>query len=565
MSDLVKVFALGGLDEAGRDCYVVEINDDIFVLDCGTSLPDKTIPGVDYIIPNPSYLIKNRARIKGYFISHGHDESMAGLKYFYNSAPAPVYCSDMTYKILMGQSFMRNIFTKPNVVIVKPTETIKVAGREVRFFQTVHNTPESSGIAIYTDQGYVVYTSDFIIDFTAHNKGYYFDLPALEDLAKNPILLLMSESKTANRSGYCSPKHRAAKLIEKYFRDNDQRIFITCFVQNTYRIEEILTLCKKYNKKIYVHGEVNPKIKEYLVSVSQSIPDLIKGVNFINKEDILRVREKDLVVLLVGLDEDLYEEIDALASGQSIDKRLSLLPTDIFINAGLPRPTLEVMCTRAMDKVYRTGCEVLWLKKNTLTSMHAREDDLKFFLSVLKPKHYLPVRGSFVNMMANAKIALSMDIGLNHMNVFILDNGMQLVFDGKTRPQLIPQEASGIMVDPILIDGTGISHLGSKVISDRLMLSQDGVVVIAAAINPKEKEIVAGPDCQMRGFVYVKEAEPLLKSLTNIFVDEIKTAFEAGAFDAEKVKENISERAKRFVKRENGREPYIMPIIDIIE
>ncbi len=218
-----------------------------------------------------------------------------------------------------------------------------------------------------------------------------------------------------------------------------------------------------------------------------------------------------------------------------------------------------------MDNVYRTGADVLWLKKDRLVSMHAREDDLKFFLSVLRPKYYLPVRGNFVNMMANAKLALSMNIGLNHMNVFIMDNGMQLVFDGVTRPRLIPNEATHILTDAILIDGTGLSKLGNQVIADRLSLSQDGVVVIAASVNPKEKTIVAGPDFQMRGFVFVKEADPLLKSLSNIFVDEIKTAFETDEFDVEKIYANVSERARRFIKRENGREPFILPIIDIME
>ena len=218
-----------------------------------------------------------------------------------------------------------------------------------------------------------------------------------------------------------------------------------------------------------------------------------------------------------------------------------------------------------MDKVYRTGCEVNWLKKDQLTAMHAREDDLKFFLSVLKPKYYLPVRGNFVNMMANAKLALAMNIGLNHMNVFIIDNGMQIEFDGVTRPRIIPNEVNNIPVDPVLIDGTGMSQPGNQVVSERLTLGMDGVVVMAATVDLKEKKIIAGPDCQMRGFVFVKEAEPLLKSLSNIFVDEINTAFNASAFVKEAIYELVAERCRRFIKRENGREPLILPIIDIVE
>ena len=562
MNDLVKVFALGGLDENGRDCYVVEINNDIFVLDCGTSLPDKTIPGVDYMIPNPNYLIENKDRIKAYILTHGHDESMSGLKYFYNKAPAPIYCTKQTYGLFMGQANLLGIKINPKVVIIEPSSSVQIAGREVRFFQTCHNTVYSCGVAINTTQGFVVYTSDFIIDFVGQNKGYYFDLKALEELSKEQILLLMSESKSATRPGYCSPKHRAAKLIEKNFRDEDKRIFISCFWQNVFRIEEIMELCRKYNKKLFCYNEYTRSV----INVgSQVMPELTAGVEIVNKEDLLRVREKDLVILIVGLDEDLYEEIDLLADHMNEDKRINLNENDIFVNASLPRPTLETVCTRCMDKVYRTGCEVQWLKKDQLTSMHAREDDLKFFLSVLKPKYYLPVRGNFINMMANAKLALSMNIGLNHSNVFIMDNGMELVFDGVTRPRLIPNEANHINIETILIDGTGLSHVGNVVVDDRHELSQDGVVVIAASISIKEKKIIAGPDCQMRGFVFVKEAEPLLKSLSNIFVDEINTEFQMEEFNLENLYQRVTERSKRFIKRENGREPYIMPIVDILD
>ena len=562
MNDLVKVFALGGLDENGRDCYVVEINNDIFVLDCGTSLPDKTIPGVDYIIPNPSYLIDNKERIKAYVITHGHDESMSALKYFYKKAPAPLYCSKETYGLLMGQAASLGIKLEIDYHQVEPTSEHIISGRKVRFFQTCHNTPGCMGVAISTSQGNVIYTSDYIIDFTGTDKGYVFDLKALEMLSSEPTLLLMSESKAATKSGYCSPKHRASKLIEKHFKDSDKRIFISCFWQNVFRVEEICELCKKYNKKIFFYNEYT----RVVMNIGQkSIPGILHGAQVVEKEDLLRVREKDLVILILGLDEDLYETIDLLADRKNSDKRIVITENDVFINAGLPRPTLETICTRCMDKVYRTGAEVLWLKKDVLVAMHAREDDLKFFLTVLKPKYYLPVRGNFVNMMANAKLAVSMNIGLNHSNVFIMDNGMELIFDGVTRPRLIPNEANNIPIDRLLIDGTGISRVGNQVINDRIALSQDGVVVIAATVNIKEKTIVAGPDCQMRGFVYIKEAEPLLKSLSNIFLDEIKTAFTLEEFNIEQIYENVTERSKRFVKRENGREPFIFPIIDVVE
>ena len=562
MSDVVKVLALGGLDENGRDCYLIEINDDIFVLDCGTCLPDKTVPGVDYMIPNPDYLIKNKNRIKAYIITHGHDESMSALKYFYHAALAPVYGSKETLSLLVGQALSRKIDFKIKAVPVEPTSTFTIAGREVRFFQTCHNTVNSSGVAIWTDRGWIVYTSDFIVDFVSQKPGYYFDLMAVEEISKRDTLLLLAESKNATKPGYCSPRHRAIKLLEKSFKESNGRIFISCFWQNIYRIEEIFEMCKKYGKKVYLYNDYSRSV---ITLGAKTYPTLTHGAEIVEKENFLRVRDKDLVILMVGLDEELYAEMALLGAHANEDKRIVLTENDLFINIAIPRPTLETICTRAMDNIYRTGCQVNWIKKDNISAMHAREDDLKFFLSVFKPKYYLPVRGNFINMMANAKLALSMNIGLNYSNIFIMDNGMELIIDGVTRPRLIPNEVNGINIEPILIDGIGISHLGKKVIEDRNTLAQGGVVVIAATVDLNEKKIIAGPDCQMRGFVFVKEAEPLLKSLSTIFVDEINTAFQADNFDVESIYENTKERSRRFIQRENGREPCVLPIIDIVQ
>ncbi len=564
MNDIVKIFALGGLDENGRDCYVVEINDDIFVLDCGTSIPDKTMPGVDYVAPNPDYLIKNKDRIKAYLLSHGHDEAVGALKYFYKKAPAPIYGSKETLGLVKANANLVGIdMSDCDYHIVEPSSVFEVAGREIRFIQTCHNIASSSAIAIYTTQGYIVYTGDFIVDFVTQNTAYHFDLAALGELRrKENILVLLSESKCATKRGYCAPKHRTTLLIEKNFKDSNRRIFFASFWQNSYCFEEMFELCKRYGKKVFCYNEFTRKIIDLSVKI---YPALTHGVEIVNKEDLLRVREKDLVILILGKEDDLFTEIELLAAGKSPDKRIVLTENDVFINSCIPMPVIEMKCTRSMDMVFRTGCEVNWIKKDQLVTMHAHEDDLRFLLSVLKPKYYFPVRGNFISLMANAKLALSLNQGFNHSNIFVVDNGMQIEFGGVTRPRIIPNEANGIVIDPLLIDGQGLSKNGPKVVADRLSLGQDGVVVIAGSVDLASKKVVAGPDCQMRGFVFVKEAEPLLKSLSSIYLDEINTAFLSGEFDKVKVCEAISDRCLKFIKRENGREPYILPIIDIIE
>ena len=559
MEDIIKVCALGGLDENGRDCYVIEINNDIFVLDAGLSLPDKTIPGVDFLLTNAHYIIANKDRLKAYIITHAHDENMGALKYFYDDAPAPIICTRFTKHIIETQFNFNKLQGQLDFRVIPPTTTLEIAGRVFHFFQTSHNAAYSFGVAIETSKGNIVYTSDFIVDYSVKNPAYIFDLKALAELSEKPTFLLMSESKGANYEGYCAPRHRVTPLIEKYFKSANRRIFIDCFWQNSIRISEIVDLCIENNKKIYFYNEFTDHIMRGLMEFdNKRIPPSI----IINKEDLLRVREQELVILMLGDGEELYQELIKISEGTNEDKRIRLNKRDIFINAALATPTLETIATRSVDNLYRTGSDVVWLKKNQITAMHARQDDLKFFLSVLKPKYYLPVRGNFINLMANAKLALSMGIGLNHTNVFILDNGMQLCFNELGRPSIIPNNPALMPTHPILVDGRGVStSVSENIVADRRQLSIDGVVVIALTVSLSEKRILAGPDCQMRGFVYVKEAEPLLKSIANIFVEEITLALSLNKEDFEEAKSNAQERIRRFIKRENGREPMIIPII----
>ena len=563
MEDIIKVSALGGLDENGRDCYAVEINNDLFVIDAGLALPDKTIPGVDYLLANAQYIINNKNRLKAYIITHAHDENMGALKYFYDDAPAPIYCTKFTRHVIETQFIFNKIKSELDFHVIPPTCSIVIAGRSFHFFQTSHNAAYSFGLAIETSKGNIVYTSDFIVDYSVKNPAYIFDFKALSFLSEKPTFLLMSESKGAIHEGYCAPRHRISSLVEKYFKNGNRRIFIDCFWQNFYRISEIIDLCIENNKKLYFYNEFTDHIMRGLMEFDEKRIPLSM---IVNKEDLLRVREQELVILMLGDGEELYQELIKIVDGTNEDKRIRLNKRDIFINAALATPTLETIATRSIDYLYRTGSEVVWLKKNQITAMHPRHDDLKFFLSVLKPKYYLPVRGNFVNLMANAKLALSMGIGLNHTNVFILDNGMQLCFNELGRPSILPNNPSIMPTHPILVDGRGLStSVSENIVSDRRQLSVDGVVVIAVTISLSEKRVIAGPDCQMRGFVYVKEAEPLLKSIANIFVEEITLALSLDKKDFEEAKDTAQERIRRFIKRENGRDPMIIPIVVVKE
>ena len=559
MEDKIKFIALGGLDQPGQDCYIIEINNDIFVLECGLALPDKTYPGVDFILPNLDYLKENKDRIAGYILTHGHDENIGALQYFYKSAPATIYCSNSTRIILEAEAHRFGLSPNFQYDIVRPSQAKTIKGRTVHFFQTAHNASYSFGVAIETSRGNIVYTGDYIIDFNAKEKAYYFDHKYLEKISVNPTFLLLTESKGTNKEGYCSPKHNLGRQVERYFLYGNKRIFVTCFWQNAYRINEICLLAKKAKKKIYFYNDYTRDVMQEFMNADETIH--LSASDIIKKEDLLRYRQSDVVILLLGRGKKLYEEMTKLVEHTNDDKRIILGKDDIFINCALPIPSLETLAIRSGDNLYRSECEVVWLKSKQLASMHARKDDLKFFLSSLRPKYFIPVRGTFVNMMESAKLALKMDIGLAHNNVFILDNGMEVDFPETGNPRIISNDENKINIAPVLVDGLGISNVADEVINDRRTLGEDGVVIIACTVSREQKKIVAGPDCQMRGFVFVKEAVPLLKSLSQIFVEEVEASLKAEEASFKDCIANIKERSKRFIRRENGREPLVIPII----
>lgn len=559
MEDRIKFLALGGLDQPGQDCYVIEINDDIFVIECGSGLPDKNLPGVDLVLPNLDYIKQNKERVAAYIITHGHDESMGALQYFYKHAPAPIYCSNSTRIIMESEAHRFGLSPNFNFNLVMPSETKEIKGRKFHFFQTAHNASYSFGVAIETSRGNIVYTGDYIIDFNAKEKAYYFDLKYLGIVSSKPTFLLLTESKASGKDGYCSPKHNVTSKIERYFLFGNKRIFITSFWQNFYRINEICNLAKRAGKKIYFYNDYTANVMAELMNADESIH--LDPKDIIQKEDLLRYPQNNVVILLLGRGKRLYEEMTKLVEKTNEDKRIILGKGDIFINCAIPVPSLETLAIRSSDNLYRSECDVVWLKSKELTSMHARKDDLKFFLGTFKPQYFIPVRGSFVNMMESARLALKMDIGLTHNNVFILDNGMTVDFGETGRPRIIPNDDNKVNISPVLVDGLGVSNVAEEVIGDRRRLAEDGVVILACTVSRSEKKIIAGPDCQMRGFVFAKEAVPLLKSLSQIFVEEVELSFQGDDPSFKTCITNVKERTKRFIMRENGREPLVIPII----
>ncbi len=559
MNDKIKIFALGGLDEHGKNMYIIEINDDLFVIESGLKYPDKTSPGIDFIIPNHEYLVSNKSRLKAYFISHGHDDQFGALPFIYRLAPAPIYTTKASAMMLERFSKRVGVDVTYDLHIIEPSSTKEIAKRRFTFFQTTHSAMQSFGISIDTSQGSIVYSGDFIVEYT-NSSRYKLDLNSIAKIAEKDVLCLLSESAAAEKSGYTSPNHRLTPQIEPIFRDIKGRIFIALYDQSTYNIEELVQVCMQHHRKIAFY---DPLTEQYFKDFASVGLPLIDERYIINNDDILRARDQDICILMLGVGERIFAKILALAHKENEDKKIVLNKEDTFIMALQAPASLEVVATEALDSLYTTGCNVVNITRKVISGMHAQEEDLRMLLTLLKPKYYIPVKGLYRQQIANAQLALHSGLRYSHHNIFLLDNGVTVEFNeghGRVKPHAIDIITNG----DVLVDGTGIGDINRGVIEDRQRLSEDGIIIMALAIDYDTRMISAGPDVQMRGFVYVKDSEQLLKQIRNIFVNTVNEALDMRNFDIDDAVKESQTRVEKYIFRETRRHPMILPLIRVI-
>lgn len=553
MSDIVKIFALGGLDEDGKNMYVVEINDDIFVLEAGIKYPESSLPGIDIIIPDMTYLEENKERVKAYIITHGHDDNMGSLSYALKAAPAPVYCSKVTVNMIKDNFRRYRENPKVDFHVVESSGSANIAGRKFKFFSTSHSVAQSFGVAIDTTQGYVVYTGDFIIDCGAYDH-FKTDLNAIAKIAEKKVLCLMGESVASEKPDFTSPNHKLTPLISRYIQEFKGRIFISIYTQNLYSMQEIINLGVKYRKKILL---LNPDhdnlINGFNIPGLLEIPERYRAT----LEDLHSEDQSDLLVVVASHGEKLFRMLEKIANEEYQDKGLILDEKDLVIMAAKSVPGVEVIAVDVLDQLYRTGAKVVNITSKQIASMHAREEDLKTVLSILRPKYYLPVKGYYKDLIGNANVANNMKIGLNHNNILVFDNGMVAKFENE---KLVPGQQP-VHVGELMVDGLGIFDTGSVVINDRTKLADDGVIILGVTVDGASKEIVAGPDVQTRGLVFVKDSDYLIKEIANIYVDTVNEILSNDHYDYNEKRVAIRDKVSKYVKKELGKDPLILSMI----
>ena len=556
-NERIRIFALGGLDEEGKNLLVLEIDSDIFVVECGVMVPDKTMPGVDYVIPRYEYLVENKSRIRAYILLHGHDDEIGALAYIYEKAPAPIYGSKVTLQML--KIFTLHVKKDPSIYDlreVEPTSTFRIAGREINFFHTAHNIADSSGVAIETSYGNIVVTGDFVIENSA-TPDYLNDMNAIARIAEKPTLALLSESMYSSRPGYTAPKYKLKGHISEIFKTAEGRIFVSLSSTNLYNVDEIIQETVANKKKLICYDATT---KSMLEAMQQAGSLSIPSDNFASLDDVLRFRDQDIVVLITGFGSKLFHKVALLASGQNEDRRIRLRPTDTFIVASTPNDNTEIEYTDAADELFRSGCHVKLISKKEFVKMHASEEDLKMMASILKPKYYIPVKGFYKDLLHNAMLALSMGINLTHRNVFVVENGMSVIIDEKGGRVMDEKIVHG----DLMIDGAGVGDVSEQVLEDRKKLAE-GVVILSCGISRIHRRIVTGPDIQMRGFLLQKEADMVAREVQKTFVSTIEEFFEKPVFQLEEVRQFAFERCLRVIRRMTGKEPMVIPLIVEVE
>ena len=522
----IRITPLGGVEEVAKNMYMVEIGDEIFVLDAGLMFPETEMIGIDAVIPDISYLVRNKQKVKGIFLSNGHVSSMGAIPYIIDKLKCPVYGSKLTIDLLKNHLKHLGIKRRIKFYYVKENNKYEFNNANVTFFKTTYSMPDSLGICIETSQGNIVYTGEFKFDQSV-SKEYKSDIVKISTLGQKGVLALLSDSSNANVKGYNVPENEAAEQIDNAFYKANKRIIVTCYASNFLTISHIVKAALTQNRKILLLGEA---IQDSINTARDMKYLNIEDENLISIENLKDYPQNEICILSSG---DQGEPIEAMKNmAEKKIKGIQIDEGDTIMIAATPSPNMEVMLFQTLNLLVKLGAHVVTASKRLHAASHATREELKMMLNMLMPKHFIPVQGEFRNLRKHAEIAE--ETGVSKENIHILQKGTTLEISGnktKTIPNNVP-------IGNVLVDGRGIGDVEDSVLKDRKVLSNDGIFVTSYAISRKEKTLVGRPCIQTKGFVYVKKSAELIKEAEEKVIDylennPIKNIRECAAVKAE--------------------------------
>ena len=511
LTSKIRITPLGGVDEVAKNMYMIEIADEIFVLDAGLMFPETEMIGIDAVIPDISYLVRNKQKVKGIFLSNGHVSSMGAVPYIIDKLKCPVYGSKLTIDLLKNHLKHLGIKRRIKFYYVKENNKYDFNNASITFFKTTYSMPDSLGICIETSQGNIVYTGEFKFDQSVR-KEYKSDIVKISTLGKKGVLALLSDSSNANMKGYNVPENEAAEQIDNAFYQANKRIIVTCYASNFLTISHIVRAALGQNRKLLLLGEA---IEDSINTARNMNYLAIEDENLITVDELGNYPQNEICILSSG---DQGEPIEAMKNiAEKNIKGIQIESGDTIMIAATPSPNMEVMLFQTLNLLVKLGAHVVTASKRLHAASHATREELKMMLNMLMPKFFVPVQGEFRNLRKHAEIAAETGVAAN--NIHILAKGTTLEISGN-RAKVIP---NNVTVGNILVDGRGIGDVEDSVLKDRKLLSNDGIFVASYAISRKEKILVGRPCIQTKGFVYVKKSMELIKEAEEKIIEYIES------------------------------------------
>lgn len=543
----VRVFSLGGIGEIGKNMYVIESEQDMIVIDAGLMFPEDDMLGIDIVIPDISYLTQNKEKLRGIFLTHGHEDHIGALTYILRQVHVPIYGTKLTLGIVESYVKEKGLRKKPDFRVVHDNSVIQTGQLKTSFFRTNHSIPDSVGMVVQTPEGIIVHTGDFKFDQTPVD-GQYTSLDKLTEIGKKGVLCLLSDSINAEVPGVSPSEAIAGNGIMDIFLETEGRIVITTFATNIHRIQQVIRAAEESGRKIAVNGQAMEKTIE--ISRRLGYLDAEDDI-FITTDQVEDMDPKKVAILCTGSQGEPVSALMNMAKGE--DDNLTIEEGDMVIIAANPVAGNEKTVSQTIDFLYQIGAEVV-MGENVHSSGHARQEELKMMLNLVKPQYFIPVHGEYRMQFVHGELAE--ETGMDPNNVFLLDKGEVVEFSkGKA------VKTGKVPAGNVLIDGLGIGDVGNIVLRDRRLLSEDGILVVVVTLNKKSGTIVSGPDIISRGFVYVRESEELMEKAHKKVSETLEKSISENVSEWSTLKSSIRDSMSRFLFEKTKRRPMILPII----
>ncbi|MBL0846855.1 MULTISPECIES: ribonuclease J [Mammaliicoccus] len=550
-NDKIRIIPLGGVGEIAKNMYIVEVDEEMFMLDAGLMFPEDEMLGVDVVIPDIQYVIENKEKLKGIFLSHGHEDSIGAVSYILEKLDAPVYGSRLTIALVKDHMKARKINKKVRYYTVNKDSVMRFKNVNVTFFNTTHSIPDSLGVCIHTSYGSIVYTGEFKFDQSLQG-AYAPDIAKMTEIGQNGVFALISDSTEAEKPGYNVPENVIESHIVDEFAKANGRIIVSCYASNFIRIQQVLNAASKLNRKVSFLG----RSLESSFNVARKLGYFNIPENLlVPVHDISKYPKNEMIIIATGMQ---GEPIEAL--GQMAQQRhpiMNILEGDNVYISTTASANMEVIIGQTLNELVKAGAHIMPNNKKTHASSHGCMEELKMMLNLMKPEYFIPVQGEFKMQIAHAKLAA--ETGVNPEKIFLLEKGDVVNFDGE---KMLANEK--VTAGNVLIDGIGVGDVGNIVLRDRHLLAEDGIFIAVVTLDPKNRKIVGGPEIQSRGFVYVRESEELLNDASEKVREIVEEGLLQKKIEWSEMKQNMRDKLGKYLYEQTKRRPMIIPIISEI-